>query len=320
MHPIGESFNNVPGFYAERENSLDMVYLGGSACYRYWNPLQAFESEGIASYNLATSSIQPEFYELLIKEIYKTQKPKLIIIDARAFQYRAVETPTEVAYRYVLTGMPLSRNKIDFIQNNVKKYLGQDEISYYFDIIKYHRDTKNEKINDQIKMAFKKYENDAKGFYPRQKIEKKPIVEKYNTNVKMPISDVSEEILMNLLRYIKTTDCQYLFIVSPYMETEEHKENFNYIEEIIHNYGYDFLDCNDYYEEMQIDFSTDFFDDAHVNILGAEKYTDFLLEYLKQNYSLPDRRDEYQDWVNLLPKWNEQYNIMKEATQKSISQ
>lgn len=319
MKPMCVDLENIAGLYGEKKNSLDMVYIGGSACFVYWEPLKAFEQEGIASYNYGGNMIQPECYKMMVKEILKTQKPELIIIDARAFQYRKKDKPpTEPAYRNILTGIPLSLNKIQFIQDNVKKYLDDDEVSYYFDIIKYHRETKGQRINEQIKMAFNLYKNPVKGFLFVPKVAKQ-IKPNIKTTQERPIDKETEVILLDLLEYLKTTDCNYMFVVSPYVEEKEHKENFNYIEKIVEGYGYNFLDSNDYYKEMKMDFNTDFYNAGHVNIFGADKYTDFLTQYIKKNYQLPDRRQDYQEWNDLLPNWNNQVQENKNTINQLIA-
>lgn len=322
MKPSCVDLNNIAGFYAEDKNTLDMVYIGGSAAFVYYEPLRAFENEGIASYNYAANTIQPELYKTMIKEILKTQNPEVIIIDARAFQYREEDQPpTEVAYRNVLTGMPLSLNKLEFIYENVEKYLKEGKASYCFDLIKYHRNLNGEIINNQIKMAVNMYENPLKGFYFVPKATEQTLVEN-NTEKKTPVAEETEKILIDLLEYCKTTECNYLFVVSPYVEQETHKENFNYISEIINKYGYSFLDANDFYDEMGIDFNKDLYDYNHVNIFGSEKYTDFLIEYLKSNYNLPDRRKEkkYQSWFDLLDNWNNLVNNTKKQINKLIEE
>ena len=322
MKPSSVDLKNIAGFYGEEKNSLDMVYIGGSATFVYYEPLRAFERQGITSYNFAANTIQPELYKTMIKDILRRQKPEVIVIDARAFQYREKDQPpTEVAYRNVLTGMPLSINKIEFIHENVEKYLNEDDAPYYFDIIKYHRNPEKIRVNDQIKMAFNMYENQLKGFHFIPKVEEqKKIVN--NTDVKTPISEETEKILIDLLEYCKTTDCNYLFVVSPYVEQELHKENFNYISEIINQYGYNFLDTNDYYNEMKLNFKTDLYNYSHVNIFGADKYTDFLCEYLIENYNLPDRRkdENYQEWFDLLDNWHKQVESTKAQITKLIEE
>lgn len=326
MKPSDIALNNIAGFYGEEEDSLDMVYIGGSACYVYYEPLRAFEQNGIASYNFAASTPQVELYKMMIKEILKTQEPEVIVIDARTLQYREKDAPPdEVHYRNVLTGMPLSINKMQFIHENVEKYLNEDDTSYYFDIIKYHRDLSNAKINDQIKMIFNQYENPLKGFRFIIRWQKQNLIVN-DTDKKTPIAEETEKILIDLLEYCKTTECNYLFVVSPYVEQESHKENFNYISEIVNQYGYDFLDANDYYDAMKLDSYTDFFNYSHVNIFGADKYTDFLSNYLKENYNLPDRREDenYEEWFDLLENWSIQVKSTKiqinQLIQESSSQ
>lgn len=314
MKPSSVDLENIAGFYGEKKNSLDMVYIGGSASFVYWEPLRAFEKNGIVSYNFGANTIQPELYTTMIKEIFKTQKPELIVIDARAFQYRDDgQPPSEVAYRNVLTGMPISINKIRFIYNNVKKYLNEEDCtSYYFDIIKYHRELEDLNISNQIKMCFNTYKNKNKGFYFVPKVEKQ-IIPNPKTDNKTSVATETETILIDLLDYISTTDCNYLFVVSPYIEEVAHKENFNYIADIIEKYGYNFLDTNDYYDEMKINFDTDLYNYAHVNIFGADKYTDFLIQYLQENYDLPNRKNDekYKDWLELLPEWNKKVKQLK---------
>lgn len=312
MKPNSIDLRIIGGFYGEKKNSLDMVYIGGSASFVYYEPLKAFEDYGIASYNFGANTIQPELYKMMVKEIMKYQNPKLIVIDARAYQYREKDQPpTEVAYRNVLTGMPLSLNKIEFIKENINKNLNMDSTSYYFDIIKYHRNPERVELND-IKMAYNKYENPTKGFYFVPKVEalKK---ENFKTDTKKAIAKETEEILIDLLEYLKTIDTKVLFIVSPYIETKDHKESFNYISEKINEYGFEFLDANEYYDDINLDFKKDFYNFNHVNIFGAEKYTDFLSSYMIEKYNLPNHKEDkkYKSWYELLPSWNEQVNSAK---------
>lgn len=320
MKPRIIDLENIGGFYGEKKNSLDMVYIGGSATFVYYEPLKAFEDYGIASYDFGANTIQPELYKMMVKEILKHQNPKLIVIDARAFQYREKDKPpTEVSYRNVLTGIPLSLNKIEFIKENVNKNLDDNPISYYFDVIKYHRNPEKLILND-IKMAFNKYENTKKGFYFVPKVVS-ITQEDFQTNETKAVAKETEEILIDLLEYLKTINSKVLFVVSPYQETMEHKKVFNYVSEKIIEYGFDFLDSNEYYENMNLDFNKDFYNDNHVNIYGAEKYTDFLNNYMIEKYNLPNHQKDknYAKWHELLPEWNNQVNLTKKTIEGIIN-
>lgn len=323
--PDGQNLENIEGMYAEKENSLDVVYIGGSATFVYYAPLKAWNDYGIVSYDYAANTIQPELYKTMIEEILKTQKPKLIVVDVRAFQYRDkdnidAQPPGEVPYRNVLTGMRLSRNKIDFINTYVKKQTGDEELSYYFDIIKYHDNIVCFNDNN-IKMMLNKYKSPYNGFFFVPKVEE---IEKYDfsTTDKKAVSSDTEAILYDLLDYMDETGIDYLFTVSPYAEKKEHKMIFNYIQEKIESRGYKFIDCNEYTDIMKIDFNRDFYNENHVNIFGAEKYTDFFSEYIIQNYNIPNRKSDsdYAFMNTYLADWNNDVEKTKTAINELLEE
>ena len=314
VKPLNIDLLNISGFYGEKKNSMDMVYIGGSACFVYWAPLKAWEDNGITSYNFAADTAQAELYQYLVEESLAYQDPEVIVLDARAFQYRDTEQPpTEVAYRNFLTGTPLSWNRFKFIENNVPKYLGESTLSYHFDLIKYHGIGRSSSVRTSLKIMTGNYHNELKGFFFVPKIAK---MDKYDfaTEVETPMSDETNQVLDNLLAYLKTTNQKVLFVISPYVETAAHKENFNYVERKVTEAGFDFLDSNEYYDEMGLNFDTDFYNIYHVNIYGSEKYTTFLSNYLKKTYNLSDRSADNNyadDWNPLLNNWHAQVDATK---------
>ena len=137
--PSMVDIDNIAGLYGEDKNSLDMVYIGGSAAFVYWEALAAFEDTGMASYTYASNTMQAEFYKTMIQEILDHQNPEVILIDARAFQYRdSDQPPAEIPYRNFLTGLPFSLRRALFIEKTVPKYLKDGTKTYHFDLYKYH--------------------------------------------------------------------------------------------------------------------------------------------------------------------------------------
>ena len=321
--PDGHNLEHIEGIYAEKNNSFDVVCIGGSATFVYYAPLKSWNDYGIVSYDYAADTIQPELYKTMIKEILKTQTPKLIVVDARAFQYRDkdnqdAQPPGEVPYRDTLTGMRLSQNKVDFINQSVGIYIEDEKLSYYFDIIKYHDNIVLFNINN-IKMMLGRYKDPYNGFYFVPKVEE---IEQYDfkTEEKKAVSQDTDVILSDLLNYMDSTGIDYLFTVSPYAEKKEHKMTFNYIQEIIEKRGYKFIDCNEYTSQMELNYSTDLYNENHVNIFGAEKYTDFLNQYILKNYSIPNRKNDanYSFMNTYLADWNSTVKNTKADIQKII--
>ena len=57
---------------------------------------------------------------------------------------------------------------------------------------------------------------------------------------------------------------------------------------------------------MEIDGLTDYYDNrAHTNALGAEKVTAYFGRWLRENYDLPDRRNDaaYASWDAAYAQW-----------------
>ncbi len=320
--PMRIDLLNIAGLYGEKENSMDVVYIGGSASFVYYEPLKAWEDYGIVAYDYGANTIMPEVYKTMIIEVLKTQKPKLIIIDARSFQYRETDEtdakhPSEVAYRNTLTGMKFSKNKLSFIKNNIGKYIEDDKLPYYFDLIKYHGTISYDKRN--IDMMYGKYKMPYRGFYFVRKhlsIER----EDFETDEKTELPEETNKILNDLLEYIKQTNTDCLFVVSPYVEETEHKKIFNTIEQIVSDNGYKFLDANEFIEEMDLDYETDFYNNDHVNIYGADKYTEFLSKYIIDNYNIPNRKNdkEYEFMNDTLEDWHNEVKKTKTEIDKII--
>lgn len=315
--PSSVDLNNITGFYAEEENSLDVVYIGGSAAFVYFEPLTAYQDYGIVSYLFGANTIQAELYEYMIKEVYTKQDPELIILDARAFQYRDEDQPpTSVAYRNVLTGTPFNKNKYDFIEENVPKYLNDDTESYHFDLKLYHTNNEIGSLERAFNMITNNNKNSLKGFYFVPDAMRMKKLDFMTDKVQEP-SQETQKILNDLIKYLKTQNTEVLFVVSPYIEKESEKEVFNYVQMKVEEAGFKFLDSNEYDDVMNINYDTDFYNYNHVNIYGADKYTEFLSNYIKSNYDIKDRRNDkkYSEWNELLDDWNSK----KESTKQTIN-
>ncbi len=73
---------------------------------------------------------------------------------------------------------------------------------------------------------------------------------------------------------------------------------YNAVKDVVEEAGFKYLNANDYYDEMGIDYSEDFYNGAHVNLFGAKKYTKFLEDYICEQYDMPDHRgdDSFNSW------------------------
>ena len=317
--PVTTSRKNICGFYAEQENTLDMVYVGGSACYVYWEALAAYEKYGFTSYNFASDAIPPQVIKYCMEEILKTQSPELFLVDLRPFQYgdlydeeTSVENyKREAPLRNVTDNLNYSVNRAKMIENCVEG----ETVAYHFDIAKYHSLLISLVTPRNWDYITNRHSLMTKGFHPCKAIEALSVEDVSHITEKQPLSEEMDFLLMDLLEYCREKEQKVLFIVHAYQISQEDQKKYNYMEEKISAYGFDYLNTNDYVKEMGLDFSTDFYNRDHVNLLGADKYTDFLGEYLTRRYVLPDRRQDtaYSQWSQDYREWNREMDEIRET-------
>jgi len=332
LRPMYYNRNNVSGLYYEKENSLDMIYIGGSACFTFWEPLRAWKNSGIASFNFAHDTMTPQAIKHFIIEAQKTQKPKLWIIDLRPFQYADENYSDEILEKNMYCEIPVrkstdslsySENRTQLINKSTTDF--SKRLEYYFDISKNHTEWAKLAFYLFLKGGIKDgsyvldyvdnvVKNPFKGYYFVPKTKSVEFTDYSNIAESVKIDDDANKCFIDLLDYCKEENLEVLFVVHSYIQEKEDKKEFNYMKEVIDKYGFGFINTNDYYGEMGLDYSFDFYNENHVNIFGAEKYTDFLSQYILKNYELPDRRDD----VNY-SSWNEDYeNFNKEVENNKL--
>ena len=103
------------------------------------------------------------------------------------------------------------------------------------------------------------------------------------------IHEINEPYLYELLDYLETQEYEVLFISTPEARTQLEAERINTLCSIVSERGFDTLVCP---TDETYDRVNDFYNDAHTNYYGAEKFSAFLAEYLDSNYDLPDRRND----------------------------
>src|SRR5437870_3052083 len=68
-------------FYQQKKNSIDLLFLGSSHCYRSFNPAIFDEKLGTNSFNMASPSQSPLTSYYVLKEVLKRQSPKIVILE-----------------------------------------------------------------------------------------------------------------------------------------------------------------------------------------------------------------------------------------------
>ena len=286
---------------------IDAVFIGSSVMRMSYAPMAAFEQEGIVTYSFTWDALTAESIKYAVKEVYKSQEPKLLVIDLKPFEYRDLKGANiEAEIRNFSDAIPYSVNRLEYIlevvPDNVAEEENKNPLNYIFDISKYH--TRWTMLGgDAIRSWNNSVRSINKGFgYSTNVSTTDGYIDNSNVTNKVAQSDYIQEIFAELIDYLDTLDCEVLFLVTTYSEPVKHREHYNFYAEIIEEAGYDYINMNDHQDSVNIDFDNDFYDGVHLNLQGALKYTSYLAKYIKDEYNLLDRSED-----STYSKWHEDY-------------
>lgn len=263
------------GILAEKENTIDVIILGDSEAYSSVSPLQMYDEYGFTSYNCGTSA--QKLYETLnyLKTIYKTQSPKIILIEVNLI----------------------------FRKQGASDALGSN-FTNILPVFEYHNRWKKLTTSDFTTKIEYTWINENKGFKTSKEINP-PQTKEYMKESKSTkeISDLSNYYFKKIINLVKSHGGQVLLYSAPSSKNWNYKKH-NAITSLAEKNNLTYLDLN--LEDIDIDWNTDTRDKGdHLNYYGAYKTTKFIGEYLHNNYKLPNHKDDsnYLSWNDLSDKY-----------------
>ncbi|MBE6775104.1 MAG: hypothetical protein E7543_02825 [Ruminococcaceae bacterium] len=298
-----KDYKRINGFFDERENSLDAVFLGSSATYAFWTPPVAFAEYGITVYSFSNAA-QPTFAaRYLIEDARKTQPDALYIINIS----HLLENYGNHLHK-LLVNYPNSINKLEMTDYlcDMGGLSLSERMEHYFPIIRFH-----ERWSELTKEDFKPSEDKYKcGSTYTSFLSKTTDVSglKYDFETRAELSENDLRGLTELMDYCEQTEVKVLFVIVPQAVSD--KERFaeqNTTADILTGRGFDVLDLRKHTEEIGLDLSADYYNAKHTNLHGSLKITDYISRYLVENYGFGDKRgqEEYSDWTEASAKYYE---------------
>ena len=280
-------------FYRQEKGSVDVLVLGSSHAFVNVNPAMLDEEFGIWAYDLC-GSMQPmwnTYYYL--KEALKYQTPQLVVLDV----YRLVEAfPYSKESKIVKNtyGMKLSQNKYESIKESLAPEDKGDVWLHMAEFPSYHS-----RYVDLTGADFDRSQvigDDYRGAHPVTEVAAMVRPEVSHVTERMEIEPKTMEYFEKILMLAAEYEIPVLLINAPYIVQEDDKKVFNTLEDYLETQKIcekvAYVDFNDAYDEMGIDFATDFADYNHLNVNGLPKFNHALGTYIRENYSVTDHGKE----------------------------
>ena len=301
--------------YYKETTDHDVIFIGDCEVYENFSTIKLWEEYGITSYIRGSSQqlIWQSYY--LLEETLKYEKPKVVVFNVLSLKY---DKPQKEAYnRMTLDGMKWSKSKVD----DIKASMTEDEsfIDYVFPILRYHSRW-NELTGDDLKYIFEKDQVTHNGYYMR--VDVRPQGEFPEP---MPLDDYTfgdnaMKYLDMMTKLCKDNDIELVLIKAPteypYWYEEWDEQVSNYASEN----GLTYINMIPLQEEIGLDMSADTYDAGlHLNLSGAEKFADYIGEYLVNHYELTDFRQV----VDVAQMWEDDisfYDALRDAQNAELAQ
>ena len=260
------------GILGERENSIDVVFIGDSEAYSSFSPLQMWEENGFTSYVCATSQQQLPYGNTLLHRATQNQRPRVVVIETNSVY--APFSADEAILRTLQDAFP---------------------------VLEFHDRWKTLTSGDFSADATSTYSHDMKGFYLCKDVSAADA-----TGYMAPSDDAQEIPLINklylrqMVDYCRKIGAEPLLVSTPSTvcwNTARH----NGMAAFAHELGVSYLDLNTGPTKVDINWSAETRDAGdHLNLSGAQKVSNYLGAYLSRSYDLPGHRND-----EAFSAWNE---------------
>lgn len=293
----------IRGFYEEPKGSIDLLFVGGSHANAAFSPTRMFEQEGFTSYVLYSwgQPIWASYHYL--KEGLKTQKPRVVVLDAFGLTYGHTymtdEQINSTSDQYSMLIRP-GLNRLQLALAMSACQTNHRPFTDYASLFQYHNRWKA--LTEKDWLWFLPDERTTnKGYGPGYTIE--PFAPQT-----MP-PDTAENDLMEpqceayLRRFFALAEREGFSLVVaalPYECTAEEYGIYARAARLCAENGVPFLNYFDpaTAAEAGFDWADHMAEHAHVNYRGAEAISAHIAAWLAGRYALPDHRADpaYADW------------------------
>lgn len=264
-------------FYTLEQNSLDYVCVGSSHAYCTVNPVKIWQDTGLRGYVLATQEqpLEASYYHL--KEAFKTQSPKVVILEGYMAKL-TLDKASDAALFDAIDPIKLSKNKYTMICDIIPE--GNRE-AYFFNLLKYHTRWK-EFINSGVNQFFDEPIKNYNGYSAFLKVQKNSNKHSDYEKVKeQPIDEQNLEYMNKILELTKENNAELLLLIAPYEANNPQVAGIMKSErEWAKQNDVSLLDYSLLLDQIKIDGSTDYYDSGHLNVSGAYKASGHLADYL----------------------------------------
>ncbi|MDD6070516.1 MAG: SGNH/GDSL hydrolase family protein [Clostridiales bacterium] len=250
---------------AEPDNSLDVIFYGDSEAYSSFSPNHLYSKFGYTSFCCGTAAQKVCDTYALLTEAFKTQSPKVIVLEANCL-YRTLNEED---------------NKKDIVMNFLT-----DSVPVFA-----NHSTWKLFVRKALPSGREKRRRGQKGFVLRK--DSRP----YKGGKYMKKTKKADELSSDVTTYLnkiatlcKENNAELLIVSTPSPRNWTYKKH-NGVQSWASLHGVTYIDLN-LDKDIKINWKKDTKDSGdHLNYSGAKKVTNYMGKYFRDHYNLTDHRE-----------------------------
>lgn len=306
--------------FFNQEQDFDVLFFGSSRVLNGVYPMELWDDHGMVSYNFGGHGNYIPVSYWVWRNTMNYTKPKLVVIDTYYIEENNPYRENTQQVHLSTDAFPLSKTKYEMVQDlfgDEKSDFHKNRNEFLFNFGSYH-----DRWSDLTKDDFVINATPEKGAEMRIDVADELETHWYREHEIPNLVGWTGDSLgkLYLKQWIK--DCQdqgieVLLIYLPHVASYEQQDVAIGTKQLAEEMGVNYL--NLLYEDI-VDHVVDYYDqDGHLNPLGARKVTDYLGEYIEENYDIPNRkRDEnYSRWWDDYQRYTE-YKVDLLKSQKYL--
>lgn len=283
----GEYYSSMESLYGLDKDVVDVLFLGSSRCYCSINNSVLWEEQGISSFSLAISGqdLASSYYCLV--EALKTQTPEVVCLELYGATFHGYLVESNM-YRNTLS-FRLSENAVNAVTDIAEDR--KEELLLKWPIVHTRYAELQKKDFDKDRPVYLGYHAE----FNTTAVE--PLCSYYG-NERLAIAGEEETWIRKIIALAEENDIQLVFFAAPVVSSEEDQKMLNYVAAIGEEHSIPLINMPRMQEELQLNVDSDFINWSHTNYYGAQKVSAYMGRFLKEHYSLPDRRgdESYSLW------------------------
>ncbi len=286
--------------------SVEALFLGSSLVHANINPAVLWEGSGVRSYDLSGSEQSLATTRHYLDEALRTQSPQVVVLDLHMFSIPNLPL-NENQKRSNHTMMPLGPSKLRALYDAVP---ATEWAGYILPLVQFHsrwaeleredfRPGKWAEHSPTLFMGYRKVE----------RVEPQEVTTQVR-NVDEGLYETNYRMLEAIVDSAEQGGAEVLLVVGPSTRVAVHDKWIARLEDDLarDHPSVKILETQRLVGEMGIDYQTDYYDDLHLNNVGAEKYSKWLGQRLSEMYGIGSSPDEALDapWRRELERYRAQ--------------